>query len=62
MLRTLEVAGFVHAQWEPSNLGPPRRVYDLSVEGEIATDDAYVELIAARDHLDQALMGAKVER
>jgi PadR family transcriptional regulator, regulatory protein PadR len=62
MLRTLEGDGLVSARWEPSNLGPPRRVYDLSREGEVATDEAYVELTAARDHLDQALMDAKVAR
>ena len=62
MLRTLEGDGLVSARWEPSNLGPPRRIYDLSPAGGVATDDAYVELTAARDHLDWVLMGAKVAR
>ncbi len=60
MLRTLEVGGFVDAEWEPSSLGPPRRVYHLSAAGTVATTEALVELCAARDHLSQAIAMSRV--
>jgi PadR family transcriptional regulator PadR len=33
-LRAMEQEGLVHSSWQASELGPPRRTYQLSEEGE----------------------------
>lgn len=62
MLRTLEQAELVHAGWEPSNVGPPRRVYDLTTAGDEAALTALAELRLARDFLTDAIAEAEVRR
>ncbi|MGH9069786.1 MAG: PadR family transcriptional regulator [Acidimicrobiales bacterium] len=38
-LRSMEEDGLVTSWWEPSQAGPPRRTYLLSVEGEQAAEE-----------------------
>ena len=54
-LRVMERDGAVTSGWEASDLGPPRRVYELSDAG-VAAADAYLSgLRATRRHLDGLL-------
>ncbi len=62
MLRTLEQSEYVDAGWEPSNVGPPRRVYDLTESGRGAADEALVELSLAHSQLSSAIAAAEVSR
>lgn len=54
-LRSLEQRGAVRSVWEPSNAGPDRRVYELTVDGQLAATAALEELAAVRDGLTAAL-------
>ena len=62
MLRTLEQGELVVATWERSSVGPPRRVYDLTHDGEAEAALAIVELSRARDQLSMALEAADLAR
>lgn len=50
-LRSMEEDGLVCSQWETSPSGPPRRSYELTVEGEAALVAAIGDLVEARDRL-----------
>lgn len=54
-LRALEQRGAVCSVWEPSDAGPDRRVYELTLEGQLAASAAFAELAAVRDGLTAAL-------
>ena len=51
-LKSMEHDGLVSSEWENSELGPPRRVYELTSLGDRATDHHRSALRTARDHLD----------
>ncbi|MGH9129566.1 MAG: PadR family transcriptional regulator [Acidimicrobiales bacterium] len=50
-LRSMEEDGLVTSWWEPSQSGPPRRTYLLSVEGEEAAREWIAGLEEVRDHI-----------
>jgi DNA-binding PadR family transcriptional regulator len=54
-LRAMERHDLVTSDWEPSDSGPDRRVYDLTDEGRLAAVEAAVELATIRDGLAAAL-------
>lgn len=54
-LRTMEQRRLLDSAWEPSDDGPERRVYELTVEGRQAAEHAITELAMARDLLTAAL-------
>ena len=51
-MKLMEHDGFVCSEWEKSELGPPRRVYELTALGQLAADQHRKALCIARDHLD----------
>ena len=54
-LRTMERHDLVTSDWEASDSGPDRRVYDLTDEGHLAAVEAADELATIRDGLAAAL-------
>jgi len=54
-LRVMERHDLVTSGWEPSELGPDRRIYDLTDEGRLAAVEAADELATIRDRLAAAL-------
>ena len=54
-LRAMEQRDLLESDWEPSQDGPERRVYELTATGAIAAEAAIVDLTMARDLLDAAL-------
>lgn len=54
-LRNMEQHDLVTSSWEPSDVGPDRRVYTLTPIGRSAAADAVSELHAVRDGLSAAL-------
>lgn len=50
-LRAMEQHDLVTSDWEPSDAGPDRRVYDLTDEGRLAAVEAADELATIRDGL-----------
>jgi PadR family transcriptional regulator PadR len=54
-LRALQRRGLVASSWEPSDSGPDRRVYVLTVSGRTAADAAAAGLSRIRDGLTEAL-------
>ena len=54
-LRTMEQHDLVTSAWEPSDVGPDRRVYELTFAGHDAAGAAIRELQEIRDGLSAAL-------
>lgn len=54
-LRAMEHDGSVDSRWEPSGLGPSRRVYALTERGQQAAERHLEGLRAARGHLDRMI-------
>ena len=54
-LRVMEHEGLVVSRWEPSDLGPARRVYTLSGTGHEALEQQVGWLGTARRYIDVAL-------
>ena len=54
-LRIMEHEDLVVSRWEPSELGPPRRVYTLSPAGVAALGQQVTWLREARGFLDRVL-------
>lgn len=54
-LRALEADGLVHSAWEPSALGPHRRIYQLTGGGAEELHRSVAALEAGRDRLDAFL-------
>ena len=55
-LRAMEQHDLVTSDWEPSDAGPDRRVYDLTAAGRAAAVAAAGELATIRDGLTAALL------
>lgn len=55
MLRSMEHDGLVDSEWESSETGPRRRVYELTDDGHRAATRHAGELAALRDRLDEAI-------
>jgi PadR family transcriptional regulator PadR len=55
-LRAMEQHDLVTSDWEPSDAGPDRRVYDLTAAGRVAAEGAAEELATIRDGLTAALL------
>jgi DNA-binding PadR family transcriptional regulator len=55
-LRAMEQHDLVTSDWEPSDSGPDRRVYDLTDAGRVAAAGAADELATIRDGLTAALL------
>lgn len=55
-LRAMEQHDLVRSDWEPSDAGPDRRVYDLTAAGRVAAEGAAEELATIRDGLTAALL------
>ncbi len=51
-LRTLEGDGLVHSSWEPSRVGPDRRMYELTRAGMEELLRLYNYIVRARATLD----------
>ncbi len=51
-LRALEQEGLVSSAWEPSSVGPDRRIYQLTRAGMKELHRGARELVEARDRLD----------
>ncbi len=60
-LKAMEHEGLVWSEWESSELGPPRRVYELTLLGLAAADDHRSALKTARQHLDVMLSFATAD-
>lgn len=58
-LRAMEHDGSVHSRWEPSELGPSRRVYALTDQGRQAAERHLEGLRAARGHLERMIAAAE---
>lgn len=54
-LRSMEQHDIVTSDWEPSDNGPRRRVYELTDIGHVAVERGIAELRSARDLLSSAL-------
>jgi DNA-binding PadR family transcriptional regulator len=54
-MKLMEHEGLVSSEWEKSELGPPRRVYELTSLGQVAADEHRQALCTARDHLDHMI-------
>lgn len=54
-LRSMDREGLVSSTWEASDLGPPRRVYELTDAGFVAGQRHLNAMRSARDHLDALL-------
>ncbi len=54
-LRAMDRHDLVDSDWEPSESGPDRRVYDLTDEGHAAASRAIEELTATRNGISAAL-------
>jgi PadR family transcriptional regulator, regulatory protein PadR len=54
-LRSMDRENLVSSSWEDSELGPPRRVYQLTDTGFRAADAHVAGLRSARNHLDSLL-------
>ncbi len=61
LLGRLERDGLVETRREASNGGPPRKYYNLSLDGQRALEVGVEEWKTARDAIDGALDLAKVE-
>jgi poly-beta-hydroxybutyrate-responsive repressor len=57
-LRAMDLDGMVSSAWEASDLGPPRRVYELTEAGFVAAQGYLDSMRSARDHLDGLLDAA----
>lgn len=51
----MEHDGLVISDWEQSDFGPPRRVYELTALGRRSTEQHRLALRRSRDHLDAML-------
>lgn len=60
-MKAMEHDGLVSSEWESSELGPPRRVYELTSLGRTAADQHRVALSRARDHLDFMITSASID-
>ncbi len=60
-LKAMEHDGLVCSEWESSELGPPRRVYELTPLGQGAADRHCTALETARQHLDLMLSFASAD-
>lgn len=56
-LREMEELGLVSSQWDADSLGPQRRVYQITTEGESYLEGWVVDLRRTRDEI-QALLTA----
>lgn len=54
-LRALEKSDLLWSEWEPSQNGPDRRVYMMTIAGEAAREEAIASIRQARDQLSSAL-------
>lgn len=54
-LRAMERHDLVSSTWTPSDVGPDRRVYALTIDGEAAAVESRDELERTRDQLAVAL-------
>lgn len=54
-LRSMERHDLVTSSWEPSGVGPDRRVYELTASGQAAAAAAARDLREIRDGLSSAL-------
>lgn len=54
-LKAMEHDGLVTSEWESSEFGPPRRVYELTALGHVAAAQHRASLTMARDHLNVML-------
>ena len=57
-MKLMEHDGFVCSEWEKSDLGPPRRVYELTALGQVTADEHRQALHTARNHLDFMIRSA----
>ncbi len=53
MLREMEVGGWVTSQWDTAGSGPPRRVYQVTPEGEAYLAAWVDDLRYTREELDR---------
>jgi poly-beta-hydroxybutyrate-responsive repressor len=53
MLREMEVGGWVTSQWDTAGSGPPRRVYQVTPEGEAYLAAWVDDLRHTREELDR---------
>ena len=50
-LRDLEAQGLVEGEWDSESLGPQRRVYTVTPDGEARLEDWICELRSTRQHI-----------
>lgn len=60
-MKSMERDALVSSEWESSELGPPRRVYQLTNAGHIEAAEHLRSLRAARDLLDFILGSATID-
>ena len=60
-LKSMEHDGLACSEWESSELGPPRRVYELTSLGHATADHHREALRVARDHLSAMVNFASAE-
>jgi len=53
MLREMEMGGWVTSQWDTAGSGPPRRVYQVTPEGEAYLAAWVADLSNTREELDR---------
>lgn len=54
-LRSMEEDGLVTSWWKPSQVGPPRRTYQLTPAGDEAASEWAIGLREVRDEIDGLL-------
>lgn len=59
VLRNLQAAGLLDSFVEPSDAGPPRRYYRITVSGQRALRDWSAAWRATRDTVDSVLEGSR---
>lgn len=55
-LRDMEDIGFVTSQWDSASLGPQRRVYQITLEGQAHLSGWVADLKRTRDEIDALLV------
>jgi DNA-binding PadR family transcriptional regulator len=55
LLRSMEKEGLTRSSWDVSKVGPPRRVYAITPEGQRLLRDSKVALVRQRDALNALL-------
>jgi DNA-binding PadR family transcriptional regulator len=61
-LREMEEIGLVTSEWHSESLGPQRRVYKITPDGEVYLADWIADLRRTRQEIDSLLLAYEAEK